>query len=61
MVIRVRVESTGYFFRVTDSAEEKMQIFQLYLKLYMERTNLQPHLTAPPPPGQQLLAKLGKM
>ena len=52
MVIWVRVESTGYCLTqswVTDSAEEKTLIFQLYLKRYMERTNLQLHLTAPPP------------
>ena len=51
MVIWVRVESTGYCLSqiwVTDSAEEKTLIFQLYLKRYMERTNLQLHSTAHP-------------
>ena len=42
--------------------EEKTSRSCSYLKLYRERTNLQLHSTAlPPPPGQQLFPKLGKM
>ena len=63
MVIWVRVESTGYCLSqiwVTDSAEEKTLIFQLiWSVIWREKTSnyIRPH----PPPGQQLLAKLGKM